>query len=140
MKQIKLLFLLIITIFTWNFTAFAHDKDAEHIYIFGFSASFNDSLVYVTDIQRLDSVHLEPKTKFLKSRAAYSNQLEFYLSDQMNRPNTTCAVFFDKEKKSLEKKYNKILKRYKEDSQAIIKILTQEEFCFKPEINQIISE
>ena len=108
--------------------------------MFGFSASFNDSLVYITDIQGVDSVEIEPKTDFLVGRTAYGNQLQFYLADYKERPNTTCVVFFDKKEDQLRKKYNKILKRYKNSKETILKNLTRDEFSFKREINKVISE
>ena len=35
------------------------------LYAFGFSASFNDSIVYFTDIQEIDSAWINDKTDFL---------------------------------------------------------------------------
>ena len=33
------------------------------IYVYGFAASFNDSTVYFTDIQQVDSAYIDSKTK-----------------------------------------------------------------------------
>ena len=41
---------------------------------------------------------------------------------------------------SLSGKYNKILKRYKNSKETILKNLTRDEFSFKREINKVISE
>lgn len=143
MKRFKFSFLLLFTVLVVGINSYAKDKNTtktEKIYMFGFSASFNDSLVYITDIQAVDSVEIEPKTDFLVGRTAYGNQLQFYLADYKERPNTTCVVFFDKKEDKLRKKYNKILKRYKNSKETILKNLTRDEFSFKREINKVISE
>lgn len=143
MKRFKFSFLLLFTVLVVGINSYAKDKNTtktEKVYMFGFSASFNDSLVYITDIQAVDSVEIEPKTDFLVGRTAYGNQLQFYLADYKERPNTTCVVFFDKKEDKLRKKYNKILKRYKNSKETILKNLTRDEFSFKREINKVISE
>ena len=143
MKRFKFSFLLLFTVLVVGINSYAKDKNTtktEKVYMFGFSASFNDSLVYITDIQGVDSVGIEPKTDFLVGRTAYGNQLQFYLADYKERPNTTCVVFFDKKEDKLRKKYNKILKRYKNSKETILKNLTRDEFSFKREINKVISE
>lgn len=143
MKRFKFSFLLLFTVLVVGVNSYAKDKNTtktEKVYMFGFSASFNDSLVYITDIQAVDSVEIEPKTDFLIGRTAYGNQLQFYLADYKERPNTTCVVFFDKKEDKLRKKYNKILKRYKNSKETILKNLTRDEFSFKREINKVISE
>lgn len=143
MKRFKFSFLLLFTVLVVGVNSYAKDKNTtktEKVYMFGFSASFNDSLVYITDIQAVDSVEIEPKTDFLIGRTAYGNQLQFYLADYKERPNTTCVVFFDKKEDKLRKRYNKILKRYKNSKETILKNLTQDEFSFKREINKVISE
>lgn len=143
MKRFKFSFLLLFTVLVVGINSYAKDKNTtktEKVYMFGFSASFNDSLVYITDIQAVDSVEIEPKTDFLVGRTAYGNQLQFYLADYKERPNTTCVVFFDKKEDKLRKRYNKILKRYKNSKETILKNLTRDEFSFKREINKVISE
>ena len=143
MKRFKFSFLLLFTVLVVGINSYAKDKNTtktEKVYMFGFSASFNDSLVYITDIQGVDSVEIEPKTDFLVGRTAYGNQLQFYLADYKERPNTTCVVFFDKKEDKLRKKYNKMLKRYKNSKETILKNLTRDEFSFKREINKVISE
>lgn len=143
MKRFKFSFLLLFTVLVVGVNSYAKDKNTtktEKVYMFGFSASFNDSLVYITDIQAVDSVEIEPKTDFLIGRTAYGNQLQFYLADYKERPNTTCVVFFDKKEDKLRKRYNKILKRYKNSKETILKNLTRDEFSFKHEINKVISE
>lgn len=143
MKRFNIFFLLLFATLVIGINSYAKDKNTAgptKVYMFGFSASFNDSLVYVTDIQAVDSVMIEPKTEFLVGRTAYGNQLQFFLTDHKERPNTTCVVFFDKKLENLRKRYNKVMKRYKNSNETILKTITQEEFRFVPEINKVISE
>ena len=73
-------------------------------YAFGFAASFNDSTVYFTDIQVLDSAWLNEKNDFLVSRDNYSYQLRDYLASEQQMPRRTCIVYAGKNKKKVEKK------------------------------------
>jgi hypothetical protein len=84
------------------------------LYIFGVSASFNDSVVYITNIQLLDSAWVDDKHGFLIYRQEYSNQLKNYFvgKGQLNR---TCLVCFSDSEKKILKKYEKMKKRYKGD-------------------------
>ena len=50
-------------------------NEMRKAYVFGFASSFNDSTVYITDIQELDSVWFTSKHHFLVSRENYSYQL-----------------------------------------------------------------
>lgn len=62
MKRFKISFLLIFATLAIGISAYAKDKNTTgptKVYMFGFSASFNDSLVYITDIQAVDSVMIE---------------------------------------------------------------------------------
>lgn len=143
MKRFKIYFLLFFATLAIGINSYAKDKNTTgptKVYMFGFSASFNDSLVYITDIQEADSVLIEPKTNFLVNRTAYGNQLQFFLNDHKERPNTTCVVFFNRKAEDLRKKYNKIVKRYRNNNATILKTLSQDEFRFQAEINQVISE
>ena len=66
---------------SWTQNTAAKLKCIPKIYAFGFSASFNDSIVYFTDIQEIDSAWINEKNKFLVSRDNYSYQLKNYLSN-----------------------------------------------------------
>ena len=81
------------------------------IYLFGMATSFNDSTVYLTDIQQIDSAWIDSRTKFLYGRQDFSYQLAEHLrtGDQV-RP-TTIVIFAEK-RSDIEKKYLKLKKRY----------------------------
>ena len=90
----------------------AQDDKVPHAYMFGFVASFNDSTVYFTNIQQVDSVWVTKKKKFLAGRNQYSNQLREYFAQQRNMPNRTCVVVANVDRKKLEKKYIKMKNKY----------------------------
>ena len=49
------------------------------VYMIGVGISLVDSMVFITDMQLVDSVTIEKKTKFLMDRQLYSFQLQHYL-------------------------------------------------------------
>ena len=65
----------------------------EHMYMFGFSASFQDSTLYITDIQDVYGVWYDKKQKYIRGLEDYSSQLNTYLTEQLNQPNRVCMVF-----------------------------------------------
>ncbi len=101
------------------------------IYVYGFAASFNDSTVYFTDIQQVDSAYIDSKTKFLYSRENYSYQLRDYL-DNIGFKNATCTTSFATTKKEAEKKYLALRKRYLGGGNYNIHYLKESEFRFQP--------
>ena len=86
-------------------------NEVKTTYIFGFASSFNDSTVYFTDVQKVDSAYFTRKNKFLVSRENYSYQLRDYL-EQQGAGKRTCIVMFDTDQKKAEKKWNKLYARY----------------------------
>lgn len=113
--------------------AAANDSSVKPIYIFGFSASFNDSTIYFTDIQHIDSAWIEKKTSFLLGRENYSYQLRDYLSESKSQPHRTCVVVYGFTKKDINKKLANMKKKYtgKNTNSYDVKYLTAEEFSFR---------
>ena len=66
-------------------SAFTMKDKEKAVYAFGVAASFNDSIVYYTDIQVLDSVELD-KNGFLPKRDLYTYQLKNYLEYNLKKP------------------------------------------------------
>jgi len=81
------------------------------MYIFGFAASFNDSIVHLTGIQAIDSVWTDSKTKFLLEREQYSYQLRDYLASQ-DMSERTCIVVYNQDLKKLQKQWLKMKRLY----------------------------
>jgi len=111
-------------------TASAVNKP-EKVYMYGFAASFNDSTVYFTSLQEIDSVYIDSKTKFLYSRDNYSYQLRDYLSAH-GAENYTCTTVFALNRKAAEKKYAKLRKRYTQGGKYTVKELSKTDFFFVP--------
>ena len=105
------------------------------MYIFGFSASFSDTIVYFTPVMEVENVWIESKNKFLLGRQSYSRQLRDYLGTRYNLPLRTCIVMFDKKRANAEKKLLKMKKLYTKgkDGKAHfdVRFLEDGEFKFK---------
>ena len=81
------------------------------VYIFGVSASFNDSIVYFTEIQVLDSAWIDEKSDFLVKRSEYSMQLRDHFKSLSNS-SRTCLVAFATSEKDILKKYAKMRSQF----------------------------
>lgn len=106
------------------------------MYLFGMAASFNDTIVYFTDIQRVDSCWINTKNNFLQSREVMSKQLREHLATKHDQPNRTCIVFYAQKRSRIEKKFLKIKKLYtksKDGQQHFdLRYLPDGEFKFVP--------
>lgn len=126
-KIITITLILICAIVSGNVSAANKKSD---IYAFGFSASFNDSTVYFTDIQLVKDVTIEHKSHFLENRDLYSKQLSQHLSDQ-EMPARVCVIFFDAKLKNIEKQFTKLKKKYAKNGKYELKYVGANEFQFK---------
>ncbi|MBQ8157662.1 MAG: hypothetical protein IJ081_01415 [Prevotella sp.] len=112
--------------------------EAKHVvvpkmYMFGFAASFNDTIVHFTNVIEVDSVWMESKNKFLLGRNYYSYQLRSYLSTKENLPERTCVIQFAKTRKKAEKKLLKMKRLYtnSKDGKLHYDVRYLDEFKFK---------
>lgn len=106
---------------------------AKHtVYMFGFSASFNDSIVYFTNIQALDGYITNDRNHFLINRDQYSYQLRNYFENrgQLHR---TCITIYATDKKAAEKKYQKLIEKYtvKSKNKFDVMYLTDNDFKYE---------
>lgn len=109
-------------------------KMVPKIYMFGFAASFADSVVYITDVQTVDNAWIDTKTGFLLGRDSYSLQLKNYMANTMSEPNRTCIVMFDKKKSKADKQLLKMKKQYtsaKSRSKYDVRYVNSADFSFK---------
>lgn len=91
--------------------AAAAQAKQQTVYLFGVSTSFNDSTVYITEVQELPGAYIEDtREKFLIGRDEYSYQLRNHCLDQ-GLPNRTCTTFWATSRKDIEKQYTKIMER-----------------------------
>ncbi len=100
------------------------------VYILGASISFSDSIVYFTEIQKLDNVVLE--NGFLPHRQYYAYELKDYMSFEENIPGRISVVYFDEKRSKLEKKEQKIKKHLMEKENKIIRYLGDKFKFVKP--------
>ena len=105
------------------------------MYIFGFAASFNDTIVHFTNVQEIDSAWIEKKNDFLQTRELYSYQLRDFLANKKEMPRRTCIVYANKNRKKVEKKFLKFKKLYTQSKnqklQYDLRYLEDKEFHFK---------
>lgn len=101
----------------------------ERIYAYGLATSFNDSTVYITDIQQIDDAWVDTKSGFLYSRDNYSYQLRDYLK-RNGVAHPTCVTVYGKTRKDVEKKYMAIKKRYTTKGKYDIKYLNASNFSY----------
>lgn len=101
----------------------------ERLYVYGVATSFNDSTVYITEIQQLDSAWVDTKTGFLYSRNNYSFQLRDHLKAN-GFANPTCVTYFAKTRKEIEKKYVAIKRRYATRGHYNVKYVTKNDFTY----------
>lgn len=126
MKYVKIVFAVAL-VFTLcsAFTMGGH----KPVYAFGIAASFNDSVVYYTEIQQLDSVSLD-KNGFLPKRDLYSYQLKNHVEYDLKKPDYTCMIYFSGSKSKLEKEAAKVKAKYKK-STLKLEAINPASFTFK---------
>lgn len=104
----------------------------KRVYMYGVSVDFNDSVVYLTDVQYLDSIVIN-KDGSLLNYANYSHQFKMYLEGTLGEDNQTCAVVYSDNKKNLEKRFVKIRKRYLSDKEKVLRRVGADAFVFRKE-------
>lgn len=109
----------------------AKGSTKQKVYMFGFSASFNDSIVYFTPVQQVEAYIANDRTHFLVDRDQYSNQLRTFF-DNRGQLNRTCVTISSTDKAKAEKKYEKMKEKYtgKMKNRFDITYLTDDDFKF----------
>ena len=107
--------------------------EMRRVYIFGFAASFTDSIAAQTGIQQLDSAWLDPAHKFLMDRSLYSLQLQNHMESVEGCKNSICTVFFDTNPRRLQRQWNKVKKRYDKAEELRFDVLPEGRFRFTAE-------
>jgi hypothetical protein len=113
----------------------ARKVQTPKMYMFGFAASFADTIVHFTEVQELDTVWMESRKHFLLGREIYSHQLRNFLETQ-RMPGRTCVVFYNTKRSKLEKQYLKMKRLYDQAKdgrkQFDVRYLNNGDFQFKP--------
>ncbi|MBR5803918.1 MAG: hypothetical protein IKY31_06255 [Bacteroidaceae bacterium] len=112
------------------------DKDekvpeVKTVYLFGVAASFNDTIVHITDIQEFQGVGIVNDDGFLIGRSIYSSQLKNYVENFKNLPHRTCTIFFSEKKSDLEKTYSKLTQLYDANKSLSLNVVKKEFFSFQ---------
>lgn len=108
----------------------AYTKGKGTVYVFGVSQQLGENTVYVTNINRVDSIDLQKRTKFLPYRSEFSIQLKQYLEGTEKLKKQTACVYYNKSRKKLAKEFYKIKKRYLDDKEKKMVIVDNEKFSF----------
>lgn len=108
----------------------AKGSKKETVYMFGFSASFNDSIVYFTPIQEMEAYIANDRTHFLLSREQYSYQFRNFFENrgQLHR---TCVTMYALDRKDAEKKYQQLKEKYTTKSKGNFDVVTLADNDFK---------
>lgn len=137
MKKWKLLLLVLVTVLVMP--AFSapkekkeHEIEPKRVYLCGVSLNFNDSVVYVTDIQYLDSVVINNEGS-LANYSSYTMQMKIYMQGTLGEGNQTCAVLYSEDKKKLEKRVNRMRKHFLTNENKLFKKVSREAFAFRKE-------
>ena len=127
MKSIRYILLLVVALTALG--ASAKPIKTNRVYMFGFSASFKDSVIYVTDIQNVPGTWVESKNKFLLVRDEYSRQMKDYLEEKLQQEKRVCVVFYYLKKKKAEKEFLKLMKKYKKGYE--VRYVNEKDFKFE---------
>lgn len=143
MKKIKyILPLILVAVLVIGTTdMLAKRVKLPQIYMFGFSASFTDSIVYFTDVQAVENAWIDDSNNFLEGRGIYANQLKDYLADKMQMPHRVCIVMYATKREDVEKKFLKLKRLYtvKAKDMYDVRYLNTQEFRFQ-KIDYIFEE
>ncbi len=136
MNKLKYVFGVISIVLLSSFMAPKDKKDKadepRRVYMYGVSIDFNDSIVYITDVQHLDDILIN-KDGSLFNYAYYSLQLKTYLEGTLGEMNQTCAVIYSDKKKKLESRYLKTCKKYQSDKAASVRMIGTDSCMFHKE-------
>ena len=101
-------------------------------YIIGVGAAFGDTLVYITEVNKVENARFTKKYNFLDRRMEYSYQFKNFLEQTLGLEDRTCSiVFYDKLKKALKAR-RKLMERYLKASDVSLQSVNKETFSFKP--------
>ena len=95
-------------------------KKPKTVYVMGVSYSFSDSVVYFTEIQKMDSIVFDAEHKFLPNRQHYSYELTDFMAFQENMPGRPSALYYSKKLSSLQKKEAKLKKKLLKKNKSVM--------------------
>lgn len=102
----------------------------RRVYLYGAAVDFNDSTVYLTDVQHLDSVIVNAEGA-LSNHAGYALQLKVYLEGTLGEMNQTCAVIYATRKSKIDNEFSKTRYRLESAKDKTLKRISKDEFTFQ---------
>lgn len=125
-KIISILFILCLAVPSLSFAKDGKKKEAKkkietEVYVWGVSLSFSDSIVYFTEIQHVEGAIIEDK--LLPNRHLYAYELKDYMSYEEGMPGRTSFIYFSDKRSKLEKKEQKVKKRFVEGGEKTVRYL-----------------
>ena len=127
MKKIfSILFILCLVMPSLSFAKGDKKKESKkkiqtEVYVWGVSLSFSDSVVYFTEIQRVEGAIIEDK--LLPNRHLYAYELKDYMSYEEGKPGRTSFIYFSDKRSKLEKKEQKVKKKLIEGGEKSVRYL-----------------
>jgi len=115
-------------------------KTQGRVYVFGVSQTLGENQVYVTDIMPIDSLSLQPKTKFLPYRSAISMQLQQYTEGVLGQTHQTTSVFFDTNEKKLQKRLARVKRNVLSKAESTLTIINRDQFRFVHPLDMMKAE
>lgn len=125
-KFISILFILCLVMPSLSFAKGDKKKESKkkiqtEVYVWGVSLSFSDSIVYFTEIQRVEGAIIEDK--LLPNRHLYAYELKDYMSYEEGKPGRTSFIYFSDKRSKLEKKEQKVKKKLIEGGEKSVRYL-----------------
>ena len=125
-KFISILFVLCLVMPSLSFAKGGKKKESKkkiqtEVYVWGVSLSFSDSIVYFTEIQRVEGAIIEDK--LLPNRHLYAYELKDYMSYEEGKPGRTSFIYFSDKRSKLEKKEQKVKKKLIEGGEKTVRYL-----------------
>ena len=95
-------------------------KKPKTVYVMGVSFSFSDSVVYFTEVQKMDSIVFREDHNFLPDRQHYSYELSNFMANNENMPGRTSALFYAEKLSKLRKQEAKLKKKLLKKNKTVL--------------------
>ena len=130
--KLRQVLIIAVLLLGWVNSSNAKGYKPAKVYMFGFAASFNDSTVYMTNIQKVDAYLANDRTKFLANREDYSYQLRNYLQTNGLESFPTCVTLYAENESKAMKQFTTLKNRYEKSKKKYeVKFISDAEFSYK---------
>ena len=130
--KLRQVLIIAVLLLGWVNSSNAKGYKPAKVYMFGFAASFNDSTVYMTNIQKVDAYLANDRTKFLANREDYSYQLRYYFQNNGLLSYPTCVTMYAENENKAMKQFTALKNKYdKGKKKYIVKYISDAEFSYK---------